>query len=166
MENDGRIVDSAGAYAPPDAATGGGMVSGLEGAPLYGLSVLAGVVLALWAKHVWPAWRDSMTSQSGQWRTESGFVKQLSAELDRALVRADEADTRAERAIERAEASDRRADKYFMELAEMKTQVKLLTYQLKVAHEKIDLLTARLNQVIGRDEELESTKRVISGHKP
>lgn len=139
------------------------MVTGLEGIPLYGWGAVAGVVVLVWVRYVWPAWKGAMTSQSNQWRTESGFVRQLSDELGRALDRAEEADSRAEKANARAEASDRRADKYFMELVGMKTQVQMLTFQLRAANEKIDLLSARLDVVIPDAQEREDTKRVIMG---
>lgn len=114
--------------------------------PSYGWPAVGGAGLLILIRFFWPAIRESLASQTGQWRTESGFVKQLSDELDRALQRADEADKRAHKSYELANEAAERADRYFMELADMKTQVKLLTLQLELANEKLDNLAAKLRE--------------------
>lgn len=120
----------------------------MENLPAYAWGV-GGAVAVAGLRYFWPTIKAAWSSQAGQWRTESGFVRQLSDELDRALARAEAADSRADKDRIAREEADRRADKYFAELAEMKTQVQLLTMQLKLANEKIDTLTARLNEVLG-----------------
>lgn len=119
-----------------------------ENLPVYAYAV-GGAACAAGLRFFWPVLKSAFGAQSGQWRTESGFIRQMSDELDRALARAEAADLRAEKAVARAEESDRRAEKYFAELADTKTEVKLLTLQLKVANDKIDALTSKVEEAIG-----------------
>jgi len=84
---------------------------------------------------LWPLLKLSLNTQLTHGRTESGLLNQVLAERDKALAR--------------AEAAEGRADKYFMELAEMRTQVRLLELQLKIATEKIDAMTEKFNAAMG-----------------
>lgn len=95
---------------------------------------VGGAVLYITLKFLWPLIKSSMNTQLAHGRTESGLLNQALIERDKALARAD--------------AADDRADKYFMELADMKTQVQLLTLQLRLANEKIDAMTQRLNELL------------------
>lgn len=129
----------------------------IENLPTY-VWVVGGAASAAGLRFFWPVLKSAFGAQTGQWRTESGFITQMSDELDRALTRAEAADARAEKALARAEESDRRAEKYFGELSETKTQVQLLTMQLKIANEKIDTLTNKFDEAIGAGHARDSSR--------
>lgn len=83
-------------------------------------------VLVVAIRFLYPLIRSSTDTFVARNGTESGILNQMALERDKAIARAD--------------AADARADKYFMDLADMKTQVQLLSWQLKIANEKIDVL--------------------------
>lgn len=120
----------------------------IENLPAYAWAA-GGVFCTIGIRFFWPILKSAFGAQAGQWRTESGFLRQMSDELDRALARADAADARAVRDHDAREVAERRAEKYFSDLAETKTQVQLLTLQLKLANDKIDALTVKLDEVLG-----------------
>jgi len=51
--------------------------------------------------------------------------------------------------VARADAADKRAEDLSTQLYSLKNSVDLLTYQLKVANEKIEALTAEVRQLEG-----------------
>lgn len=89
----------------------------------------AGIAFLAW-KAVWPLLSQWVATQTTQGRVESGSLTQLSNELYKSLAR--------------AESAENRADGYFADMADMKAQIALLTYQLKASGEQTAQLTAHL----------------------
>lgn len=87
---------------------------------------------------LWPALRDSLSAQSGQWRMESGFIKQLSEELRQVKAERDEA--------------DRRADGLFRQLADLEAQMTVMHYKQEQAEGQIEALTLRLELLVGGND--------------
>lgn len=86
-------------------------------------------------KYLWPLMQQSLTAQTGQWRTENAFMRQMAAERDKAIAE--------------KEAAEKRADEYFAAMADMKTEVRMLTLQLQIANERIEELTKTVNELRG-----------------
>lgn len=83
---------------------------------------------------LWPALRDSLTAQSGQWRMESGFIRQLSEELRQAKAERDEA--------------DRRADELFSQLTDLRAEMTVMTFKQQQAEQQIAALTDQLAKLM------------------
>lgn len=79
------------------------------------------------------------------------MVVQLSDELTKALARADSA--------------EKRADGYFESMADMKGQISLLNYQLQVSAEHITRLEAQLKYSDERVELLTQKLNILIGDK-
>ena len=108
------------------------MPEAMEGIPTW-LYVI-GVPVGFFAiKLLWPLMKQSVDTQVVQGRTESGLLAQVMVERDRALKRADDAEDRA--------------DALFKELAEVKSQLTVMAYQLEVANSKIEALTNQINSM-------------------
>lgn len=95
---------------------------------------IGGGIILLCLKFLIPWLKSSTNTFVAQNSASTDILTKAIDERDKALLRADDADKRAER--------------YFTELAEMKTQVQLLTWQLKQAEEKIDLVTSKLDKMM------------------
>lgn len=86
-------------------------------------------------KLLWPLLSSNLSSALSAAKTSDELMKQIVAERDRAVARAD--------------AADKRAEDLSTQLYSLKNSVDLLTYQLKVANEKIEALTAEVRQLEG-----------------
>lgn len=97
-----------------------------------------GMVFFVAIKYLWPLMQQSLTAQTGQWRTENAFMRQMAAERDKAIAE--------------KEVAENRADEYFAALADMKTEVRMLTLELKIANERITQLTQTVNELRGKKD--------------
>lgn len=93
------------------------------------------IIFAAAVKFIWPLLNSNLSSALTAARTSAELMQQIVAERDRAVARAD--------------AADKRAETMSTELHTLKNSVDLLTYQLKVANEKIEALTAEVRQLEG-----------------
>jgi tRNA U34 5-carboxymethylaminomethyl modifying GTPase MnmE/TrmE len=93
-----------------------------------------GILIAAY-KFLWPVLSSALNSAVANTRTGDQLMKQVMDERDRAVTRADEADKRVEAMVR--------------ELYSLKNSVDLLTFQLKVANEKIEALTGEVRRLEG-----------------
>lgn len=93
------------------------------------------VIFGIAYKFLWPLLSASLNSALSASRTSDALMKQIVDERDRAVLRAD--------------AADKRVEAMANELNELKTNVGLLTLQLKYANEKIDSLTTHVRKLEG-----------------
>lgn len=84
---------------------------------------------------LWPTLRDSLSAQSGQWRMESGFIRQLSEELQQ---------VKSER-----DAADRRADELFGQLTDLRAEMTVMMYKQEHAASQIETLKDQLATLMG-----------------
>lgn len=96
-----------------------------------------GIILYFAYKLLWPLLNSALSGALDTAKAGGEMMKQIRDERDRAVARADAADARVEKMVE--------------ELYSLKNSVDLLTYQLKVANEKIDQLTAEVRRLEGGD---------------
>lgn len=95
-------------------------------------SVLAGFgALAVAWRVLWPVLKTMLENTTTRGRVERDLLEITSEERDKAIAR--------------AESAEKRADSYFSEMADMRSQVQLLTYQLKLSTEQIERLTEQLS---------------------
>jgi len=93
------------------------------------------IIFAAAAKFLWPLLSSALTSALASSQANSQLMKTAMDERDRAVARADEADKRVEGMVR--------------ELYDLKNSVNMLTYQLQVANEKIEALTAEVRRLEG-----------------
>lgn len=93
------------------------------------------VILIVAYKFLWPVLSSALNSAVTNARTGDQLMKQVMEERDRAVTRADEADKRVEAMVR--------------ELYSLKNSVDLLTFQLKVANDKIETLTGEVRRLEG-----------------
>ncbi|WP_093052810.1 hypothetical protein [Variovorax sp. YR634] len=86
-------------------------------------------------KLLWPLLSSSLSSALATARASDQLMKQIMEERDRAVARAD--------------AADKRVEAMSSELWSLKNSVDLLTFQLQVANEKIEALTAEVRLLEG-----------------
>jgi len=101
----------------------------------WGAGTVGAIIFAAAVKFIWPLLSSNLNSVLAAAKTSDELMKQIVAERDRAVARAD--------------AADKRAETMSNELYSLKNSVDLLTFQLKVANEKIEALTAEVRQLEG-----------------
>jgi Tfp pilus assembly protein PilO len=93
------------------------------------------IILAAAAKFVWPLLNSNLSSALQTAKDSAELNRQIKEERDRAVTRADAADKRLE---------DMQAEFY-----RLKSSVDMLTFQLKLANDKIEALTAEVRRLEG-----------------
>lgn len=86
-------------------------------------------------KYLWPLMKQSLDTQLTHGRTESGLLRQVIAERDKALA-------------EKQHAEDR-ADELFERLADVQSRLTIMSYQLEAAQKQISELSAKLDHLQG-----------------
>lgn len=112
----------------------------------WGTGTIGAIILAAAVKFVWPLLNSNLSSALAAARASDELMKQIVAERDRAVARAD---VERDRAVARADAAEKRAEEMSSELHSLKRSVDLLNFQLKMANDKIEALTAKVGQLEG-----------------
>jgi hypothetical protein len=86
-------------------------------------------------KYFWPLMKQSLDTQITQGRTESGLLRQVIAERDKALAERDRA--------------EQRADELFAQLADVQAQLKIMAFQLESAKAQLGPLSTKLDHIEG-----------------
>lgn len=94
-----------------------------------------GMVFFVAIKYFWPLMKQSLDTQVTQGRTESGLLRQVIVERDKALAERDKAEGRA--------------DELFAQLADVQAQLKIMAFQLEAANARIGELSAKLDHIQG-----------------
>lgn len=91
---------------------------------------LAAPILYMSGKQLWLSFKSSTDAQTGQWRTESGFIKQLVAERDKALKERDDMAKEKDAAV-------RESTEVYRQMAEVNARLEIMQSQLDSAREQM-----------------------------
>lgn len=95
-------------------------------------------------KFLLPFMKQMMDANITNSRTESGLLRQVSSERDKAILR--------------AEAAERRADELFKKVVDLESKITIMGFQQEESNRRLDEATQLIKQMQQRIAELESPK--------